>query len=93
MMNGDMYQRDALLNDLRQNVVEIHFTKANGEDRVMRCTLLPGKLPPQYVNEEKEERDFHAKNQDTIAVWDIQKGGWRSFRIDSVRYAQILDNA
>ena len=35
-----MYDRDKVLQDLRSNVIEVHFIKTNGENRVMRCTLL-----------------------------------------------------
>lgn len=89
-----MYSRDDLLKDLRSNVVEILFTKVNGEQRTMRCTLQERLLPESYVNsddEKQQEKDFHSKNPDTLAVWDVQKAGWRSFRINSVQYCQIID--
>lgn len=90
-----MYQRDTLLKDLRSNVVEVSFTKVNGEARVMRCTLLPRLLPESYkqsIEEQTEENKFHRENPNVIAAWDVQAGGWRSFRIDSVTYAQVIDN-
>ena len=86
-----MYQRDDVLRDLRDHVLEVTFTKVNGEQRVMRCTLKENLLPESYKTDIKEENDFHQKNPDVIACWDVQKGGWRSFRIDSVQYLQIID--
>lgn len=89
------YKRDAVLEDLRNNIVEVTFTKVNGERRAMRCTLMMNYLPESYqknAGEQQLEKDFHQSNSDTIAVWDLQNGGWRSFRIDSVEYVQILDN-
>ena len=89
-----MYTRDQLLNDLREHVIEVHFKKVDGTQRAMRCTLLPKHLPPSYVQnleEQKSEKDFHAKNLDVLAVWDVQKGGWRSFRVESVTYCQVID--
>ena len=89
-----MYQRDILLKDLRHNVVEVHFMKTNGEQRIMRCTLQPHMLPELYRNnlaEQQEERKFHAENPNVLAVWDVNEGGWRSFRIDSVYYVQVID--
>ncbi len=83
-----MYQRDNLLNDLRKFVIEVVFTKVNGEQRVMHCSLRPDLLPETYKTDITEEKDFHQKNADVIAAWDVQKGGWRSFRIDSVTYVQ-----
>ena len=39
MMKSGQYSRDTLLKDLREHVIEVHFTKVNGEQRIMRCTL------------------------------------------------------
>jgi hypothetical protein len=86
-----MYDRDTILNDLRSYVIEVHFTKVNGDNRVMRCTLRPDLLPENYINEAAEEKAFHKVNPDVIAAWDVQKGGWRSFRIDSVSYIQNVN--
>lgn len=90
-----MYERDRVLNDLRSNVIEVHFVKVNGESRVMRCTLMPRLLPQSFVKsleEQKEEKNFHNTNPDVIACWDVQAAGWRSFRIDSVTYMQVIDS-
>jgi hypothetical protein len=89
-----MFDRDTILKDLRQYVIEVHFTKVNGEQRVMRCTLRPDLLPKSYINdlnEQKQEKEYHQTNPDVIAAWDVQKGGWRSFRIDTVGYLQNVD--
>jgi predicted DNA-binding transcriptional regulator YafY len=37
-----------------------------------------------------DEHDKH-KDSGVLAVWDLQNNGWRSFRIDSVEYAQIIE--
>jgi hypothetical protein len=87
-----IYQRDTVLKDLRQNVIEVHFTKVNGETRAMRCTLMPEQLPPKYLEEQTAEKEFHRTNTDTIRCWDVQAGGWRSFKIDSVTYMQVVAN-
>jgi hypothetical protein len=82
-----LYDRDTILKDLRKNVVEVAFTKVDGEPRVMRCTLNPTLLPEKYrvdVNEQTNEKNFHKENSDVIAAWDINSRGWRSFRMDSV---------
>ena len=87
-----LFERDVVLNDLRNNVVEVTFTKVNGEERVMRCTLRPDLLPKTFNEEKEQEENFHRENKNAIAAWDVQKGGWRSFRIDSVSYLQVVDN-
>lgn len=85
------YKRDDLLKDLRDYVIEVHFTKVDGTSRVMRCTLDPAHLPKTYNEDADAERQFHRENKDVISAWDVQKGGWRSFRIDSVEYVQVID--
>lgn len=87
-----IYNRDQLLNDLRSEVIEVTFNKvSDGSKRVMRCTLRKDLLPETYIEEEAQEKAFHTQNPDVIAVWDVQKGGWRSFRVDSLEYVQIID--
>ena len=86
------YDRDTLLKDITENVCEVFFTKVNGEKRALRCTLRNDILPESYRNsEEPKVKDFHRTNPDVLAVWDLQNSGWRSFRIDSVEYVQVVD--
>jgi hypothetical protein len=86
-----MYQRDILLHDLKENVIDVTFIKANGERRVMRCTLSPKYLPETSDMRHLDEQHKKPENLNTIACWDIQANGWRSFRIDSVEYVEALD--
>jgi uncharacterized cupin superfamily protein len=85
-----MYKRDTLLNDLKQHVLEVTFTKVNGEKRVMRCSL-DSRYLPQHDQKHLEEMHQKQENLNVIAAWDVTAGGWRSFRIDSVEYVQIID--
>lgn len=90
-----MFTRDTLLKDLRHGVLDVTFTKVNGEERKMRCTLVPALLPEIYrtsLEEQESEKNYHKNNPDVIACWDVQARGWRSFRIDSVIYTQAIDS-
>ena len=64
---------------LKTNVVEVIFTKVNGDKRVMTCTLQPSFLP-----EEVETEKTRKQNDEVLSVWDTEVNGWRSFRFDSV---------
>lgn len=88
---GMTYERDAVIRDLRQNVIEVTFIKVNGEQRVMRCTLDPQYLPPNYDSQHLDEQHKKKENLSTIAAWDLNAQGWRSFRVDSVQYLQSLE--
>lgn len=71
-------KQECLVEILQKNVVEVIFKKVNGEERIMKCTLNENILPEiKNVTDKKT-------NENVLPVWDIDKEGWRSFRIDSV---------
>jgi len=67
---------------LRNNVKVVSFTRADGTERVMKCTLMEKYLPEQV---ELEEYVARKQNDNVCSVWDIDKAAWRSFRVDSVK--------
>ena len=72
---------DAKLNKLlKNNVVVVRFTKSDGTERVMNCTLRADMVVPH----EKTTDRVKPINEEVCPVWDIDKGAWRSFRYDSV---------
>jgi len=77
--SGNMWTMESISQHLKENVVEVIFAKVNGDERVMRCTLMREYLPEQTDIEERAPR------KDAVAVWDLEKGAWRSFRVDSIK--------
>ena len=75
-----------LLDLLQNNLVEITFTKVNGELRTMPCTLVAGQLPTAKISEGKERK----RTNESISVWCTDKNEWRSFRVDNVTNVSIL---
>jgi len=69
-----------LINMLHSGIVNVKFTKTDGSERVMKCTLVESIVKPYEKKTEKEK----ATNDNTISVWDVEKDSWRSFRLDSV---------
>ncbi len=84
------YQRDVILKDLRENVIEITYMTEKGLDKI-RCTLDPQFLPPAYQTLQYEERRFHSEHVEGLLVYDMQRHTWKKFLIDSVEYCQVLD--
>ena len=79
--------RDNVVEMLRNDVAEVSFTKSDGTSRVMSCTLLNEVLSAR-VPESATEGSKSAKktpNPNTVAVFDLEADGWRSFRLDSVK--------
>ena len=67
--------------ELNEGICEVTFTKKNGEERVMPCTLVFDHIPE---NLRPKGNITQHRSQDTIAVWCMDKEAWRSFRLDSV---------
>lgn len=66
--------------------VTVTFTKKDGTERIMKCTLQPESLPKVEVTEDKKAKKV---NQDTIAVFDVEAKAWRSFTLKSVNKVQL----
>lgn len=77
------WDKEAIENKLRETICKVSFTKANGENRVMHCTLNESMLPEQIDLEEAVQKK--KPNPDVLAVWDVENNGWRSFRWDSLK--------
>ena len=68
---------------LQTSQCRVIFTKLNGEERDMLCTLKNDVIPKATKDPitQKKVRDL---NEEVLAVWDVNKEGWRSFRISNV---------
>lgn len=77
---NDQVSRDWLKNLLHDSDVEITFTKKDGTERVMLCTLNEDVVPPTGDKLRTVNRSESAQ-----PVFDIQYQEWRSFRWDSVK--------
>ena len=75
-----MYTYDELKDMLHKGIYNVTFTKVDGTERKMRCTLMEEYLPKV----EYDNNPHRAESDTAIAVWDLDKDAWRSFRIHSV---------
>lgn len=82
-----LYRKRTLVSWLSESVCEVTFTKIDGSQRVMPCTLNSSYLPPKIGESVKTK----VENPNTISVWCTDKNAWRSFRIDSVSKVVRLD--
>ncbi len=88
-----MIDKYGLKEDLKNGVVTVVFEKRDGTERTMRATLSDMFVPqvePVTLSEYDGQVPKNARqlNDDVQQVWDIDAGGWRSFRYDSVK--QVL---
>lgn len=71
---------------LKSSEATVCFTKKDGTERVMRCTLNPNLLPLPKVNESTVTTKPERKKSDTsLAVYDLDAQGWRSFIVTSIK--------
>lgn len=64
---------------LRNNICVVEFTKKDGTNRSMICTLKQDKLPASSATSRTVTVPDHQ-----VRVFDIQKQDWRSFNVDTV---------
>jgi len=72
-------KRETLLEILQADTPTVTFTKQNGDERVMRCTLREDLVPATKGNLGRPE------NLNVIRVFDLDLNSWRSFKVASVK--------
>jgi hypothetical protein len=73
---ADQKARDWLIGVLCEQSVTVTFTKQDGTERVMNCTLYEGDIPVDQA----PKNSGRTKPTESLAV-----KGWRSFRWDSIK--------
>lgn len=64
----------------------ITFTKKDGSERVMNCTLRADMLPAVEIKEDKTPRK---QNDSILSVYDLDAQGWRSFTVSRVKRVEF----
>jgi hypothetical protein len=86
---------DRLKTILSEQEIKITITKKGGAARVMRCTLEASKLPVHETNTDNPIDFPETKRKvstDTMAVFDLDVQGWRSFTKKSVKCVDFTTN-
>ena len=76
--------RQEIVSTLSQGIHTITFTKVDGTERTMPCTLDPSLLPV-VLTENEEKRVPRKLNSDTLRVFVTDINEWRSFRIENLK--------
>ena len=73
-----------LTGHLKYGPVTLTFTKKDGSERIMKCTTNPTYImfKDPSILESKSDKKV---NEDVLPVFDLEAGGWRSFRWDSIK--------
>lgn len=81
--------REELITKLKENVCLVSFKKKDGTNRKMKCTLKESIVPKATKEDPLSQKKIRALNEEVIPVWDVEKEGWRSFRVDSVSFVGV----
>jgi hypothetical protein len=81
---NDTWLRDNVKDLLQAVSATVVFTKKDGTERSMNCTLQESFLPKVEVDSTAEKKT-RSENLECLSVWDIDNEGWRSFRLDSIK--------
>ena len=68
--------------------MNIEFIKTDGTTRSMLCTLQEEFTIPYEKKTDKQKTE----SDETVAVWDLEKSAWRSFRVDSIVSAVVVED-
>lgn len=68
---------------LHERAVTVVFTKKDGSDREMRCTLNENMIP--FAESDAANGGNRKKSSEAQPVYDLDAKGWRSFRWDSIK--------
>lgn len=72
-------KKDLLIHCFRRGVFQVQFKKVNGESAFMIATLNP-----EAYQSESNFASQKTSSDDTLSVYAIDRGGWRSFKIDNL---------
>lgn len=65
-------------------VYNVTFTKVDGTERTMPCTLKEDILPPAKQEDPLSQKKVRAINDEVLVVYCTDKNEWRSFRVANV---------
>jgi F0F1-type ATP synthase gamma subunit len=84
-----LINKDKLTELLKNKYVKVTFTKLDGSERKMTCTLHEDVVKPYEAKTEKKKQKKEDSN--LIAVWDVEKDAFRSFKLDALTDYQVLE--
>jgi len=91
-----LFKKEEMVEQLQQGKCEVFFKKTDGTIRQLICTLNPSQVPVFFMEQVGEspeiemQKPANSRESSVIPVWDLEKRGWRSFRINSVLTFRLM---
>ena len=73
---------------LRDGICEVLFTKKDGTERLMKCTLNMDYIPEEMKQFQLYKSEKVLENLDILKVYDTEVQDWRSFILANVKYVK-----
>lgn len=89
-----MYDRNKILQDLRENVMAVYINTPSNQRVELFLTMMPDILPATYITEGKEvEKKFHEDNPNLICAFNVRNNSWTfPISIESIIMVQAVDH-
>ena len=84
---GQEWLRGLLHDDITKDLC-VTFTKKDGTERAMYCTLLESKIPEDKRPKETQQQSTSTGGS-ALRVFDTVTNEWRSFRWDSIKRVEF----
>jgi hypothetical protein len=86
------FTRQGIAQILSMGTARVTFTKLNGSERIMNCTIAPHLIPeekrPSYLGQSGEMLT-EVPVSDQLRVFDTDLEEWRSFRVSTVKEVSV----
>ena len=79
--------KDLIKDMLTLTSCTVTFTKKDGTERVMKCTLNPDVVTPY----EKKTDRIRESNDDILPVWDLEANAWRSITVSKIQTIEVTN--
>lgn len=90
----DMLEKLNIARDiLHEEVCKVKFTKVDGSEREMICTLRSDLLPPLASPSEQAKLKKSVEESGVLAVFLPNEQTWRSFKVDNLISIEVCDEA
>lgn len=66
---------------LTSNVLDVTFTKQDGSERKMKCTLIPSRVPAAAAAKESTVN---------VVAYDLDKSAWRSIPVAAIKKVSVV---
>lgn len=79
-------EKEQYVQELKEGICEVIFTKRDGSQRIMNATLNDKILEEIFGQRQDNdgEKKTRKQSEDVVVCLDVDKKEWRSFRMDSV---------